>query len=257
MPRRGLVVEDAPDVADMLGRRLRRGGYEIVVAANQEDAYSLLDAEVYDFVLLDLRLPAHAHDLDPNVEVGFDILHRIRDRFSDEVLPVMVMTAYEESSQTAVRSLKAGANDYIRKPFGDDNALEGKVAGMIQARDATRTARSAPSGVPIESLHVLHFRKDACVEIDGIPVDGRAHDLIWLLHRKTLRNGMRGKEIAEELGISEEAVRRQVNRFRDDLESECQRLGRPPFDREEIIRNARRGHGYELNFERFRVTREE
>src|SRR2546425_12945994 len=97
--------------------KLEREGHQVSVAPSQRDAYHLVGDESFDFALLDLRLPTHVGDMDPNAQVGFDILAHIRERFAADKFPVIVMTAYEETSQTAVRALRAGANDYITKPF--------------------------------------------------------------------------------------------------------------------------------------------
>src|SRR5688572_8002036 len=113
MAYRAIVIEDDGAIADVLRMRLEREGHEVTVAPSQREAYHLLDDRAFDFALLDLKLPTHVGDMSPHVQVGFDTLAHIRERFAPDTLPVIVMTAYEETSQTAVRSLKAGANDYI------------------------------------------------------------------------------------------------------------------------------------------------
>ncbi len=119
MRYRALVIEDDHVLADVLRMKLEREGHTVTIAPNQRDAYHLLDLQEFDFVLLDLRLPTREGDMNLHSQVGFDILDHIRDRFTPDQLPVIVMTAYEETSQTAVRALKALANDYITKPFED------------------------------------------------------------------------------------------------------------------------------------------
>ena len=166
MGHRALVVEDDLTLGEVLRKKLEREGHEVVVATNQRDAYHLLDDRELDFVLLDLRLPTHEGDMDPHSQVGFDILDHIRDRFAQDELPVVVMTAYEESSQTAVRALNALANDYITKPFEDSPvSLDEKLALIgrtIEERRAstsnepkkhsivfTRDRRRIPFGAPV------------------------------------------------------------------------------------------------------------
>src|SRR3990170_3828735 len=99
MGYRALIIEDDHALADALGMRLSRAGHKVTIAEHQREAYRLLDQETFDFVLLDLRLPTNKDDMEPNAEVGFDILDHIRDRFSQDALPVIVMTAYEGTSQ--------------------------------------------------------------------------------------------------------------------------------------------------------------
>jgi len=95
--------------------------------------------------------------MDPNTEVGFAILDHIRDRFSPDELPVIIMTAYEETSQTAVRALKAFANDYIQKPFEDSSvSLDDKVAAIIRHLEAGKPSSHVKTRQP-DKRHRIAF----------------------------------------------------------------------------------------------------
>src|SRR6185503_17772072 len=89
---RVLVVEDDPTLADVLRLKLEREGHTVTLTPTQQEAYHALDESVFQFALLDLRLPTHSGDMDPNLEVGFHVLAHIRDRFDATRLPVIVMT---------------------------------------------------------------------------------------------------------------------------------------------------------------------
>jgi DNA-binding response OmpR family regulator len=239
--------------------KLAREGHEVTVAPSQRDAYHLLGDESFDFALLDLRLPTHVGDMDPNSQVGFDVLAHIRERFAADKFPVIVMTAYEETSQTAVRALRSGANDYITKPFEDsaislDDKLREIVSCIQQAR-RTGTALGTPAQI---KAHRIVFRADR-VELNGIVLAGRSADLIRLLGRRTLMLSfdgandkdprMPGREIAKAMGVQEATVRQYVTRFRKWIaaEYEAHNLGR--IDDQAVVRNTRDWKGYDLNRE--------
>lgn len=257
MGYQAFVIEDDPILADLLRRRLERVGHGVTVAANQRAAYHLLDQQSFDFVLLDLRLPTHEGDMDPNAQVGFDILDHIRDRFPQERLPVIVMTAYEETSQTAVRALKAGANNYITKPFEDSPvSLDEKLAAI--ARSIEQASRVRRTG----KRHELVFNRQG-VRINGIDVDRPAFaNLLRLLASRTLSldidareaPGMTGFQISRALGVQETTVRQYVTRFKKWIASafECRGLG--PLESQDIIQNVRDREGYELNPETCRIS---
>ena len=219
-----------------------------------------MDQEQFDFALLDLRLPTHAQDMDPNVAVGFAILGSIRDRFSVDTLPVIVMTAFEDSSQTAVRALKAGANDYIKKPFEDSSeSLDDKLAGIARHLVAANRATSRPRKA--DPRHRVVFRKDQ-VEINGIPVTGRHHDLLVILGKQTFmrtpKEGqaktMKASAIAADLEVQEATVRKYVNRFRTFIAEEHHRRGDRSVGDQDIVCNTRDWTGYVLNFEACYIT---
>lgn len=265
MGYRSLIIEDDHALADVLRMKLARDGHTVTIAKHQREAYHLLDRQEFDFVLLDLRLPTHKNDMDPNTEVGFAILDHIRDRFSQDELPVIIMTAYEETSQTAVRALKSFANDYIQKPFEDSAvSLDEKLAGIIRHIE---TPKKPPPEKARRSdgRHKIVFKKD-CVEIDGIRVKGCFYSLLVLLGSRTLmvtpdaasRDGgpMTGKEIAQAMKIEEATVRQYVTRFRKFISDEHKKLKKGAIERQDIIRNSRDWKGYELNFETAHISRE-
>lgn len=256
---RALVIEDDHALADVLRMKLVRDGHKVSIAKHQREAYHLLDKHRFDFVLLDLRLPTSRNDMDPNSEVGFAILDHIRDRFSPDELPVIIMTAYEETSQTAVRALKAFANDYIQKPFEDSSAsLDDKIAAIVRHLEAGKPSSGHRQTPQPDKRHRIVFKRE-CVEINGMAITGRFHALLALLGSRTLMltpapanaNGsaMTGKEMAQVLKIGEPSVRQTVTRFRKFIANEQEKLNGRTIGPQEIIRNNRDWKGYEINFE--------
>ncbi|MEM7048408.1 MAG: response regulator [Acidobacteriota bacterium] len=255
-----LVIEDDHVVADVLRMRLQHDGHRVTVAPTQREAYHLLDQQQFDFALLDLRLPTHDGDMYPHTQVGFDTLAHIRDRFAPNQLPVIVMTAYEESSQTAVRALTSGANDYITKPFQDSPVpLDDKLAAITRAIGESSTHESTTG------KHQILFT-NGTVLISGIEVGPpRFAKLLWLLASRTLMSSrgiadddtrrMTGKEIAKTVSVQEATVRKQVSEFRKWIAREYESRGLGAVEQHEIIRNTRDWKGYDLNFETCYVVR--
>jgi DNA-binding NtrC family response regulator len=107
-----LIVEDDETIRVTVGNFLRRQGFDVEVADHGTQALALLKERRFGLILLDLRLP------DMN---GLDILSTVRE--ADEQTLVVIMTAYPEV-RTAVAALKAGAWDYINKPFDLEDLQE-------------------------------------------------------------------------------------------------------------------------------------
>ncbi|MEE2951450.1 MAG: EAL domain-containing protein [Pseudomonadota bacterium] len=101
-----LVVDDVADNRAILMRRLVRRGFEVVEAIGGQDALDKIAAESFDLVLLDIMMP----DINGN-----EVLRRIRERFSEIELPVIMVTA-KGLSDDVVESITLGANDYVTKP---------------------------------------------------------------------------------------------------------------------------------------------
>jgi len=125
-----LVVDDDGDVRALVVELLTRSGYDVSEAPNGREALKLLYEQRPDLVLLDISMP----ELD-----GWATLERIRE-LSD--VPVMMLTALGAELEK-VRALRAGADDYVTKPFGRQELLA-RVESLLrraptpEVRDAYR-----------------------------------------------------------------------------------------------------------------------
>jgi len=142
MPEPILIVEDDNTIRVTVGNFLSRQGFNVEVAENGQRALSLLKEKTFALVLLDLHLP----DMH-----GLDILAKIKE--SDDQPLVVIMTAYPEV-RTAVAALKAGAYDYINKPF-DLEELQELIRRAIETRRLRR------------EVEWRRAQSDACV-IEGL-----------------------------------------------------------------------------------------
>lgn len=100
-----LIIEDEPKMQRLIELALREEGYETLAADDAESGLKTLEREKVDLVLTDLRLPGMN---------GLEFLQAAKR--SNAALPVVVMTAYG-TVETAVEAMKAGASDYVLKPF--------------------------------------------------------------------------------------------------------------------------------------------
>lgn len=103
-----LVVDDKEVVRDGVGLTLARSGHGVCPASDGASALEQLDKRKIDLVITDLSMPG----MD-----GLELLHAIRER--DEHMPVILMTAYG-SIEKAVEAMRAGAWDFVTKPFHGD-----------------------------------------------------------------------------------------------------------------------------------------
>lgn len=112
-PAKILIVDDTPGHLSLLVDALHSAGYRPLVASSGESALQRLATVVPDLVLLDMRMPGMG---------GLATLAQLRERLPGENLPVIFMTAVEETEQK-VAAFAAGAVDYVTKPFQTSEVL--------------------------------------------------------------------------------------------------------------------------------------
>ena len=126
--QRILVVDDDTDIRALLRELLERRGFSVAEAADGRQALQELYGGRPDLVLLDVGMPG----MD-----GWTTLERIRE-LSD--VPVVMLTA-RSAELEKTRGLRAGADDYVTKPFGRQELLA-RIEGLLRRSSARGTARS-------------------------------------------------------------------------------------------------------------------
>src|SRR6267154_497350 len=106
-----LVIEDDPTVGQFVKRGFEEQRWGVDLVANGDDGEARAIAEEYDVVVLDMRLPGKS---------GAQVLHDLRARGFDR--PVLILTA-QDAIDSKVETLRAGADDYVTKPFAFEELL--------------------------------------------------------------------------------------------------------------------------------------
>lgn len=131
---RALLVEDDPNIVDLVRANLVVRGFDVVVSADGGRVLSLLETESPDVVLLDLMLPAAD---------GFELCRQIRQR---SPVGIIVVSA-RGGERDKVTALNSGADDYLTKPFGIEELLARIIATLRRTRPAGPAAAAAPSPI--------------------------------------------------------------------------------------------------------------
>lgn len=117
-----LVVDDSPDNVLLVQTILEEEGYEIITADNGINALKIVEQARPDLVLLDVMMPG----MD-----GYEVTKRIRENKKIPFIPILLITAYDQSS--LVRGLDIGADDFIRKPVELDELLA-RVRSLLRLK---------------------------------------------------------------------------------------------------------------------------
>jgi diguanylate cyclase (GGDEF)-like protein/PAS domain S-box-containing protein len=126
------IVDDNEMNRDMLARRLERKGYEIEVAESAQQLLQRIKPDSADIVLLDIEMPDMS---------GLEALKKLRERFSSIELPVIMVTA-KNQSEDIVKALDLGANDYLTKPVDFPVALA-RIATHLSLKQAHEALRES------------------------------------------------------------------------------------------------------------------
>jgi len=161
-----LIVDDAPNIVELLRLYLEGAGYATRVASDGPTAVELHRKHRPDLVILDLMLPG----MD-----GFEVCRTIR-READT--PVIMLTARTDDVD-AIVGLELGADDYVTKPF-NPRALVARVKAILRRTDGT-----VRLGRPIEvgSLRIDPRRREVAVGVRLVELRAREFDLLAALAR--------------------------------------------------------------------------
>ncbi|MDP9073628.1 MAG: response regulator transcription factor [Actinomycetota bacterium] len=161
-----VVVEDDPNIADLVDIYLRREGYRVIQASDGESGLSAIARERPKLAILDIGLPG---ELD-----GLEVCRRVR---ANQETPVLMLTA-RDGEIDRVLGLELGADDYVTKPFSP-RELVARVRAILRRTD----------GPPKDTMDVLITgqvevdirRREARVGGEVVPLAAREFDLLQFL----------------------------------------------------------------------------
>jgi DNA-binding response OmpR family regulator len=116
-----LIADDEPNILAALEFLLQQSGYEVLVAANGEEALKLIEVCIPDLVLLDVMMP---------IRSGYDVCTRIRERADWRHIKVVMLSAKGREAEVN-KGLAMGADLYVTKPFST-RELMAKIKGLLE-----------------------------------------------------------------------------------------------------------------------------
>lgn len=139
MPATVLIVEDEPQIQELVAVNLEHVGHRVLRASSAEEAESAIRAELPDVLVVDLMLPG---------ESGLAFARRLRANERTRDLPILMLTA-RAMEQDKLLGLEAGADDYLTKPFSPK-----ELAARIKAVLRRRAPQLSDDVVQIDGLHL-------------------------------------------------------------------------------------------------------
>ena len=215
MGGRVLIVEDEPDIRDLLAFHLEREGYHVTRSRSGADALRQVRARPPDLILLDLMLPELG---------GLDVCRRLRQDPRTASVPIVMLTARGEEVDR-ILGLELGADDYIVKPFSPKEVV-------ARVRAVLRRAGARDGAAPVVSGRLVIDPDRHTVQVDAAAIEltPKEFDLLRalaeargrVLSREFLLDRVWGYASAGE--IESRTVDVHVRRLRMKLGDEGQRI---------------------------------
>ena len=220
-----LVVEDEPDIRELLRFTLHRAQFNVLPAADSEEAIRLLEGPPPSVAIIDWMLPGMS---------GIELAKRIRSDQVTSELPIIILTA-RSGEADKLQGFNYGIDDYITKPFSP-RELVARVRALLRRTGKLQDGNINLNGIQLDTI--AHS-----VSIEGNPVHLRPTEyrLLEIMMRHPNRAFQRSQLLDQVWGrsvyIDERTVDVHVLRLRNALK---------PFDKQNVIKTIR-GVGYRLD----------
>lgn len=141
-----LVVDDEPDIVEIIQYNLEKSGFDVIVAADGPSALEKARDETPDLIVLDLMLPGLE---------GTDVCRILKQEERTRSIPILMLTAKSEEIDRII-GLELGADDYVVKPFSP-REIALRIRNILRRRSAPETpgpVRAGPLVIDVEGHHV-------------------------------------------------------------------------------------------------------
>jgi DNA-binding response OmpR family regulator len=211
---RALVVEDEPNIRELLSLHLGLEGLAVTTAADGEDGLRQAGAQPFDVVVLDLMLPK----LD-----GVTVCRAIRKLPANGDVPILMLTARREESDK-VLGLDSGADDYLTKPFGI-RELVARVRALLRRPRASQL-QGGTNGEVITAggLTIDPARRQVSLGDRSIDLTPHEFDVLYLLAASPgivfTRDKLLERVWTQDIHVTERSVDTLIKRLRQKIEED-------------------------------------
>jgi len=153
-----LIVNDEPDQLTLMGGLLRKAGYSVLTAEDGIDGLTLARRERPDLVISDVSMPRMN---------GLELCREIRADLELNTVPILLITAHQKDTESAVAGMKAGADDYLEIPF-DAPRLIAKVSRLLERSRVEASYRDL-----VEQASDMIFTQDLSGRVTSMNLAGQ------------------------------------------------------------------------------------
>lgn len=166
-----LVIEDEPDILELVRYNLAKHGYDVTCAFSGEEALTRLNSRLPDLVVLDLMLPGVG---------GLEICQLIKRNTRTASIPIIILSARDEEADV-VLGLEFGADDYLTKPFSP-RVLQARIKAVL--RRQLTVAEEDRTGMSRGDVVIHPGRHEVLLQGQPVPLTSTEFRILCLLARR-------------------------------------------------------------------------
>jgi DNA-binding response OmpR family regulator len=163
-----LVVDDEPNIREVVELYLRREGYEVEVVGDGSAALQAIERKIPDLIVLDLMLP---------LLNGIQLTRTLREGHHD--IPIIMLTAKTDESDR-VAGLELGADDYVTKPFSPKE-LVARVKAVLRRASTKPLVDSQAQPLTIGQISINPSTRQVWIRAEEVTLTAKEFDLLWFL----------------------------------------------------------------------------
>ncbi|MBD0277074.1 MAG: response regulator transcription factor [Bacteroidota bacterium] len=204
-----LIADDEPDILEILKYNLVKEGYQVITAANGDEAIAKAKNELPDLVVLDIMMPGKS---------GVEVCEVLRAQPHLQDTLIMFLTALSDDA-TQIKGLTSGADDYISKPIRP-NVFISKVQSLLRRvnRNETKVIRENDFTIDPEKFIVQYKGKDFVLA-------KKEFELLYLLASKPgrvfLRNEILSRVWGNDVIVGDRTIDVHIRKIRQKLGVDC------------------------------------
>ncbi len=206
-----LLVEDDPEIAEMLNLHFDSSLYNLTSSATGKDALEKILNDIYDLIILDIQLPGSN---------GLEICKKLRE--NDSQTPVLMLTSRSEESDK-VLALELGADDYITKPFGILELLARIKALLRRGEMHLINNEQQTNDIIYKDLYIDKNKKKVSIKGKRLELTAKEFDLLVLLAGNPGKSFTRQELLKTVWGLAfagyEHTITAHINRLRIKIET--------------------------------------
>lgn len=208
--KRILIVEDEPNIAEVVSLYLERADFTVRIARDGEAALKSLEQHIPDLIIMDLMLP----EMD-----GFTLTRWLRERSN---VPIIMLTARRDEIDR-ITGLELGADDYVVKPFSPQE-LVSRVRAVLRRAGKSQDSIQEEQPVVVGNLTINPLARTVLCNEKNIPLTAKEFDMLYLLvtHPRQVftRDQLLERVWGEAEYIDPSTVTVHIRRLREKLETD-------------------------------------
>ena len=203
-----LIIDDEPDVVDLISMNLKSAGFKVYSADNGEAGVVKAKAEIPSLIILDLMLPKIS---------GIEVCKLLKREALTNSIPIIMLTAKSEEVDRIV-GLELGADDYVTKPFSPRELLL-RIQSVLRR---SKTADSKPERIKLGDLMLDHARHEVFVSGEKVDLTATEFKLLAILMERKGRVQSRDRLLNDVWGyesvIDTRTVDTHIRRLREKMD---------------------------------------